>query len=471
MEAILTVQQLNENLKSLIESQDNFKYIYVKGELSNLTFNKSGHIYFSIKDQNAAINCMMWKWNTSKIESLNLKDGVQIICYGRITYYIPTGRVSFEVSDIKIDGIGDLQKLYEQRYKQLEQAGWFDPSLKKPLPEFIKNVGIITADSGAAIKDIITTIKRRLPLINIYLFAAQVQGNQASSDIANKIKQANNFKIKLDALIVGRGGGSYEDLWAFNELDLLQAIKDSKIPIISAVGHEPDVTLSDYVADIRAATPTVAAELVSKNIDEIKNQLKNYYKTSNLLILNRLEKLKDKLTSVKSEQNKIINSHLNNQYLQLNQLSSHNPNLIQTKINGLIDNLDDKKHFVFQSIKKIIDLNDKSINSYLNTNRQKISDYLKEQITDFNFMVSTFKGLINSIIRLEESDFKSLENKVELLNPLKPLENGFSIITNLNDQKITSYKQVRINEDLKVFLSDSKLLVTIKEVKANEQSK
>lgn len=131
MEAILTVQQLNENLKSLIESQDNFKYIYVKGELSNLTFNKSGHIYFSIKDQNAAINCMMWKWNTSKIESLNLKDGVQIICYGRITYYIPTGRVSFEVSDIKIDGIGDLQKLYEQRYKQLEQAGWFDPSLKK----------------------------------------------------------------------------------------------------------------------------------------------------------------------------------------------------------------------------------------------------------------------------------------------------------------------------------------------------
>ena len=155
MEKILTVQELNEALKTLIENKQEFKDIYVQGELSNLTFNKSGHIYFSIKEQDAAINCMMWKTNAYKIQSLNLEDGMQIICYGRLTYYIPTGRVSFEVRDIQIHGIGDLQKIFEQRYKELEQKGWFDPNLKKSIPEFVKNVGIITADSGAAIYDLI----------------------------------------------------------------------------------------------------------------------------------------------------------------------------------------------------------------------------------------------------------------------------------------------------------------------------
>ncbi|WP_369024536.1 exodeoxyribonuclease VII large subunit [Mycoplasma capricolum] len=468
MKTILSVQELNESLKTFIEEPDYFKNIYVKGELSNLTFNKSGHVYFSIKDQNAAINCMMWKSNTQKLASLNLEDGMQIICHGRLTYYIPTGRVGFEVKDIQIYGIGDLQKIYEQRYKDLKQAGWFDQNLKKPLPEFIKNVGIITASSGAAIHDLITTIHRRLPLINIYLFPAQVQGAQSEIDIANKIKQANDFKIKLDVLIVGRGGGSYEDLWAFNELVLLQAIKDSKIPIISAVGHEPDVVLSDFVADIRAATPTAAGELVSKDINEIKNKLKHYYQTNKTLISNKLKLTNQELINFKENQIKFINNYLSNQYLELKQLSTYNPNLVKNKINSLIDKLDDNKHFIFESIKKIIILQNKEINNHSNINKQKISDFLKKQITDFNFAISSFKGLISQKIKFEELSFASLEKQVDLLNPLKPLENGFSIITNLNNKKITSYKQVKINEDLKVFLSDSKLVVTIKEVKINE---
>lgn len=471
MEKILTVQELNEALKTLIENKQEFKDIYVQGELSNLTFNKSGHIYFSIKEQDAAINCMMWKTNAYKIQSLNLEDGMQIICYGRLTYYIPTGRVSFEVRDIKIYGIGDLQKVFEQRYKELEQKGWFDPNSKKPIPEFVKNVGIITADSGAAIYDLIRTIHRRLPLINIYLFPAQVQGDKAEKDIANKIKQANDFKVQLDVLIVGRGGGSYEDLWAFNELEVLQAIKDSQIPIISAVGHEPDWVLSDYVADIRAATPTAAGELVSKSIIEIKNQLKHYYQNYKTLILNKLDFFNEKLNNYKKEQTKYIKNNFSFKYLQLKQLSIDNTKWTKNKINLVIDKLENYKQSISNSTLHIINSQNKALKNYLIADEQKILNYLKKQISEFNYTISNFKGHINQILKYEELSFNTLENKLNSLDPLKPLQNGYSIVTNLNNQKIKSYKQVKLNEDLKVILTDSKLTVTIKEVKINEQQK
>ncbi|AME10307.1 exodeoxyribonuclease VII large subunit [Mycoplasma mycoides subsp. mycoides] len=469
MEKILTVQELNEALKTLIENKQEFKDIYVQGELSNLTFNKSGHIYFSIKEQDAAINCMMWKTNAYKIQSLNLEDGMQIICYGRLTYYIPTGRVSFEVRDIQIHGIGDLQKIFEQRYKELEQKGWFDPNLKKSIPEFVKNVGIITADSGAAIYDLIRTVHRRLPLINIYLFPAQVQGDKAEIDITNKIKQANNFKIDLDVLIVGRGGGSYEDLWAFNELEVLQAIKNSHIPIISAVGHEPDWVLSDYVADIRAATPTAAGELVSKSIIEIKNQLKHYYQNYKTLILNKLDFFNEKINNYKKDQTKYIKDNFSFKYLQLKQLSIDNTKWTKNKIDSVIYKLEDYKHSINNSIIHIINSQNKALKNYLIADEQKILNYLKKQISEFNYTISSFKGHINQILKYEELSFDTLENKLNSLDPLKPLQNGYSIVTNLNHQKIRSYKQVKLNEDLKVILTDSKLTVTIKEVKINEQ--
>lgn len=274
---ILTVTELNQVLKTALENDEYFKNVYVIGELSNLTLNKSGHIYFVIKDNGASINCMIWKANAQTLLKLNPKEGMKITCLGRITYYVPTGRVGFEVRDVKIEGKGELQEIFDQRKLELSQAGWFDPSIKKPIPKFPKNIGIITADTGAAIHDLITTMKRRYPAINIFLFPSQVQGEQAQYDIAKKIDQANLFPTKLDILIVGRGGGSYEDLWSFNEMPVLQAVKNSIIPIISAVGHEPDVTLIDYVADLRAPTPTAAAELATPNIAELKRELAYFY--------------------------------------------------------------------------------------------------------------------------------------------------------------------------------------------------
>lgn len=280
---IMTVTELNQWMKELIESPEYFKNIYVTGEISNLTFNRSGHIYFSIKDETAAIRCMIWKDNVKVLNRWNPKDGMKITCNGRLTYYVAGGSIAFEVRDVTLEGKGELQQLYDQRFTWLKKHGWTGESIKKPIPKFPKTIGIVTAETGAVVHDLISSITRRYPQVNVYLFPTQVQGNQAREDIAQKIQQANQFQPQLDVLIVGRGGGSYEDLWAFNEMEVLKAVYDSQIPIISAVGHEPDITLIDYVSDKRAATPTAAGEIVTPNLDELKlnlNQLQQEWRKS-----------------------------------------------------------------------------------------------------------------------------------------------------------------------------------------------
>lgn len=274
---ILTVSQLNMMLKSLIEDTSVLRNFTVRGEISNLTFNRSGHIYFSLKDDKASIKCMIWKSNAQKISELKLKDGMEVTCFGRLTYYILGGSLGFEVNQITLEGLGELQQLYQKRFQQLQKSGWFEDSLKKELPKFPKNIGLVTADTGAVIHDLIATISRRFPLATVYLFPTQVQGAYAIKDIANKINQANSFDVPLDVLVVARGGGSYEDLWSFNEMEVLNAIRNSKIPTVSAIGHEPDFTLSDYVADKRAATPTAAAELITPSLIELKADLKRQF--------------------------------------------------------------------------------------------------------------------------------------------------------------------------------------------------
>lgn len=332
---IFTINEINKTLKEGIEASPYFKNIYLRGEISNLVFNKSGHIYFSLKDSLANIGAMIWKSNAGKFAKLNLKEGMEIICYGRLTYYIPTSKISFEVSDISVEGVGDLQILFDQRLEEIIKLGWTDQSRKRPIPSFVNNVGIVTADTGAAIKDLITTIKRRMPLVNIYLFPSMVQGEFAKIDIAKKIKQANLFNIKLDLLIVGRGGGSYEDLWSFNEMEVLKAVVDSTITIISAVGHEPDITLIDYVADLRAPTPTAAGELATPNIKELFNELSYIY----------------------HNQKQIMLTHVNNDKINVQKIKEQNTTTIQNKMKIDVNQI----NFVYQStvnlIKNILDKN------------------------------------------------------------------------------------------------------------------
>jgi len=304
-QGIISVNELNGLLKSQIENSELFRDLHVVGEISNLVFNKSGHVYFSLKDEYSAISCMIWKSKAHILKNLNPKDGMKINVTGHINYYVPYGKISLEVVDVQLNGVGELQQLYEARKNELQELGWFSRSLKQPIPQFPKNIGIVTAGTGAAVHDLISTIQRRWPIANIWLFPAKVQGKGASEDLAAKILQANNFKTSIDVLIVGRGGGSYEDLWEFNEMPVLTAVRNSRIPVISAVGHEPDITLIDYVADKRAATPTAAGELSTPNLEEIKEAL-NYQKQILISSLNNKFKLWE--TTMKEHYRQLENS-------------------------------------------------------------------------------------------------------------------------------------------------------------------
>lgn len=330
---IFSVAEISQIFKETIEGSNYFKNIYVRGEVSNLTFNKSGHVYFSLKDNQSTIGAMIWKSNAHKLISLNVKEGMEITCYGRITYYVPTGRISFEAVDVSVEGKGGLQLIFEERLKEITALGWTDESRKRPINRFAKNIGLITTDSGAAIRDLITTLKRRMPAVNIFLFPTMVQGETAKFDIANKIIQANAFNPKLDLLIVGRGGGSYEDLWTFNEMEVLKAIIDSAIPIISAVGHEPDITLSDYVADLRAATPTAAAELASISTEELLKELAYNYENQIRLFKNVYNNQQIKLSELVKQNILKINNKVEVNTLDLNYLQKSFINNINNIIN------------------------------------------------------------------------------------------------------------------------------------------
>jgi exodeoxyribonuclease VII large subunit len=270
---VFTVSQLNNILNDLIESA--FQTVYVEGEISNLKPYSSGHVYFILKDEKAQIRGIIFRDTVNKLK-FELKDGLKIICYGRIDYYTVRGEINLVVYEIIPKGIGELQLAFEQLKKKLEQEGLFDVKRKKKIPMLPQKIGVVTSPDGAAIRDILTVIRRRFTNVEILLYPVKVQGETAKDEIAEGIKFLNDNFPYLDVLLVGRGGGSIEDLWAFNEEVVARAIAASKIPVISCVGHEIDYTIADYVADLRAPTPSAAAELVVKSKEELKHKIENY---------------------------------------------------------------------------------------------------------------------------------------------------------------------------------------------------
>ena len=263
-EEYISVSELTDNIKRLINSDPNLKNVYVRGEISGFKRASSGHCYFNLKDENSVIPAVMFYGHASRLK-FEPENGMKVLVRGYVDVYKSRGNYQLYVQGITEDGLGELHIAFEQLKKELKEAGYFDESLKKPIPKFPKKIGVVTAATGAAIKDIVTTIKRRWPLCEIILFPSLVQGNLAANNIVRQIFVADN-EFELDTLIVGRGGGSIEDLWAFNERIVAKAILACETPVISAVGHEIDWTIADYVADIRAATPTAAAEIAVPDI-------------------------------------------------------------------------------------------------------------------------------------------------------------------------------------------------------------
>lgn len=416
----LSVTAINKYLKYKFDNDNNLINVYLKGEISNLKFHTTGHLYFSIKDENSKINAIMF---SSSAKKLNFKpvDGSKVLIQGRISVYESSGSYQIYVNEMLEDGIGNLYIAFEKLKRKLASEGLFDEKIKKKIPKIPSRVGIVTAPTGAAIKDIISTIKRRYPICETILFPSLVQGEQAATDIVRNIKRAEDYN--LDVLIVGRGGGSIEDLWPFNEEIVARAIYECNIPVISAVGHEIDFTIADFVADMRAPTPTGAAEMAVPNISDL---------------INTLDNLKIRL-------NEAINSKINYQKLYLDSVKNSfvikNPLIMyenkKQKLDSLLDNLSN------------IFLN------YITNNRHKL-EILKNNYI-LNNPIVLYKDKKNNLSNLIE--------KLELVNPMGILKRGYSL-TYQNDIIIKNIKDVNIEKELIIKLQDGK--ITTKVIKVEE---
>jgi exodeoxyribonuclease VII large subunit len=276
----LTVSELNKYIKKLLSSDPILNHIHLKGEISNFKAHGSGHFYLSLKDEKSKINCVMFKGNNQRIQFIP-ENGMKILVKGYVSSYERDGQYQLYIEEMEPDGIGALYLAFEQLKKKLEEMGLFDPAKKQKIPFLAKKIAVVTSPTGAAIRDIISVIKRRNPYVELTIYPVLVQGENAAPDISKAIDEINKHRKDLDLIIMGRGGGSIEELWAFNEEIVAQSIYSSKIPIISAVGHETDYTISDFVADLRAPTPSAAAELAVPRILDIEYTLNTYYDKMN----------------------------------------------------------------------------------------------------------------------------------------------------------------------------------------------
>lgn len=291
----LTVSQLTQRIKGVLEHQ--LGTFWVTGEISNLSRPRSGHFYFNLKDENAVLPVAMWRSTAARLK-FDLDDGQEVVCQGSLDVYAPHGAYKLIVRKIEPLGLGPLQLAFQQMFEKLAKEGLFAPEKKQQLPAFPRRVAVVTSPTGAAIRDFIQTAKRRWPLAEILIIPAKVQGAGAAQEIADGIELANLLRPKLDLIVAARGGGSMEDLWCFNEEKVVRAIFASQVPVVSAVGHEVDVTLSDLVADVRALTPTAAAEIIFPSQTEIESRLSQNNRRLQRSLINRLEQSKARLDSL-----------------------------------------------------------------------------------------------------------------------------------------------------------------------------
>lgn len=335
---VLSVSEVNNYIKKVIDNDFILRNLSVKGEISNLKYHSSGHIYFSLKDEKGKINCVMFRSDSLGLD-IELKDGMEVIVRARASIYEANGSLQLYCTEITQTGLGDLYIKFEKLKEKLLREGLFDDKKKKTLPKNIKRIGVVTALTGAAIHDILNVTKRRNSSVDIVLYPAKVQGEGAYKTVIKGIEYFNKNK-SVDVIIIGRGGGSIEELWNFNEEELAYSIFKSKIPIISAVGHEVDYTISDFVADIRAATPSQGAELAAINQIELKNEIIGLKTLLNKNIDSIIKLEKNKLNSM----DKILRLNspiikINNNYMELDSISDKLNTIIKTKLSGEKGNL------------------------------------------------------------------------------------------------------------------------------------
>jgi len=404
----ISVSQLTRYIKYKIDNDVNLNEVFLKGEISNFKAHSRGHYYFTLKDEGSRINAVMFSSSTKKIKFMPT-DGMKVLVTGKISVFEANGGYQIYVNDMLEDGVGNLYIAYEQLKKKLEDEGLFDPSIKKKIPKIPKRIGVVTAPTGAAIKDIISTIKRRWPIAEVLLFPSLVQGEEAASDIVKQIKRSEEFD--LDTLIVGRGGGSIEDLWPFNEEIVARAIYDCSIPVISAVGHEVDFTIADFVADLRAPTPTGAAEMAVPQLSDVTNYLGQLNIRLNTVISNKISNYRQRLNDVTSRS------------------VFANPMMMYQAKELMFDNLIERLKY--------------SAINLINTKEKQLN------LVKSSYILRSPYQLLDK----KSNKYLQIISKLETLSPLLTLQRGYSI-SRSGGKVINSVKDVKKNDIIDIELND-----------------
>ena len=433
-----TITEINQYIKTILDNDSLLNCVYIKGEISNFKNHSRGHLYFTLKDAETRISAVMFYNNALKL-NFKPEDGMNVLIKGRISSYPAQGSYQIYVETMDLDGVGNLYVEFEKLKEKLLKEGLFSQEHKKILPKYPKKIGIVTAPTGAAVRDIISTIKRRFPICETILFPSLVQGKDAAPDLVRQIKKADEYN--LDLLIVGRGGGSIEDLWAFNEEIVARAIYEAKTPIISAVGHEPDFTIADFVADLRAPTPTGAAEMAVPTMLEIKTLINQYILRANKNIKNIVNR------------KFILYKNLENRRILKNPLMLYE--LKEQRLDKLMDLLN-------RNIIKILDL--KKYNLNINFNKIKSPKNLLEiKNKELKENINLAKINILKLMDLKKHKYDFYVQTLKLVNPLNILSNGYSL-TIKDNRIIKSINDININEEVTIKLSDGEFISKVKEI-------
>lgn len=414
----LSVTALTRYIKYKIDNDIHLQEVYLRGEISNFKAHTRGHYYFTIKDETSRISAIMFSFNASKLKFLP-EDGMKILVKGKISVFESTGNYQIYVEEMMEDGIGNLHIAFEQLKKKLEDEGLFDQRHKKPIPKIPMKVGIITASTGAAVKDILSTIKRRFPICKTILFPCLVQGELAKDDIVKKLDIADNYG--LDVIILGRGGGSIEDLWPFNEEIVARKVFSCKTPIISGVGHQIDFTICDFVADVRAETPTGAAERAVPKLSDLLLEINNF----EIRGTNNIKRILDN--------NKLRLKKLKESYVLKNPLGIYE--IKEQKLDNIIDKLNT------------------IINTIIYTNKSKL------EIIEGSIIFKDPTVLYSD--KLKKTNH--LIEKLEILNPLNALKRGYSIAKK-DDKCINSIKGLKKDDNINIIIKDGEIKAKVMEV-------
>lgn len=440
---ILSVAQLNNEVSQLLSQ--GFPALWVEGEVSNLSRPRSGHLYLSLKDEQAQLRCAMFRAKVMQSD-LRLENGMHIIARGRVGLYEPRGDYQFIIDKVEEAGEGALQRQFEALKKKLQQQGLFAPENKRELPQFPQHIGIITSPSGAAIRDILNVLKRRCPHIPVTVYPVAVQGDKAKSEIVSALRRANNDQRALpcDVLILARGGGSIEDLWAFNEEIVALAIHESRLPVISGVGHEIDFTIADFVADQRAPTPSAAAELVSPD---------------NGMLIQNLQRAERQLISE-------LERHIRRNQLQLDSLSlrlnSQQPGYQLQQQNQRVDELD---HRLNQALKRNLHQQKIRLATLNNTlNNASPLPHIRQLSKDTQQLSHQLDLLMKQTLEKQQGRLQFYAGQLHAYSPLTTLDRGYSLARDSRKKLIRSVKQVKPGQVITTQLSDGSIECTVGQV-------